>query len=100
MAPSGVEVSGAEAGGVDKSYQFTASVDPITATVPITYVWSVDGEVAITHMGGITDSVMISWEHPGAHMISVAASNPAGIVEDAWLFSVEIRVFLPLSLRQ
>jgi M6 family metalloprotease-like protein len=100
MAPSGVEVSGAEAGGVDKSNQFTASVDPITATVPITYVWSVDGELAITHMGGITDSVMFSWEHPGVHVISVAASNPAGIVEDAWSFSVYIRVFMPLSLRQ
>ncbi len=99
MPPSSVEVAGAEVGEVNEIYLFTASVDPITTTVPITYVWSVDGEVSITDTAGITDSVIFSWEQPGTHQISVSASNPAGTVGDIWSMTVYIRVFIPMSLR-
>jgi hypothetical protein len=99
MPPLSVEVSGSEAGRVDESYLFTATVDPITTTIPITYVWSVDGEVFITQTGGIIDSVMLSWEKPGVHLISMTASNPVGIVGDMWIFTVYIRVYMPINLR-
>ncbi len=99
MPPLSVEVSGPKAGEVGDSSIFTSTVFPISATVPITYVWSVDGEVVITHTSGITDSVMIDWEEPGMHMVSVSATNPAGSVEEDWTFTVYIRVLIPISMR-
>jgi hypothetical protein len=59
----------------------------------------VDGEVFITQTGGIIDSVMLSWEKPGVHLISMTASNPVGIVGDMWIFTVYIRVYMPINLR-
>ncbi len=99
MPPTRVTVSGAEAGRVNESYLFNASVDPITTTVPITYDWSVDGELSISHTAGITDTVLLSWEQPGIHKITVSASNSAGKVEGAWAFTIYIKVFIPMSMR-
>ena len=99
VAPSNLEVTGPDVGGVNTSYIFTAIVSPITTTVPITYVWTVDGQITITDTVGIIDSVSLSWDQPGLHQISVLATNQAGQVIDTWTTTLYFRSFLPISMR-
>ena len=99
MAPSSVELSGPELVEMGGSTAFTATVYPITTTVPITYVWSVDGQVSMTNTSGISDSILLKWEQPGKHQIAVTATNPAGSARDSWTLTVYIRLFMPLSFR-
>lgn len=99
MPPVGFEVSGPAMGGVDESYLFIATVNPITTTLPITYIWTVDDQLPVTHTTGITDTLMIRWDEPGIHQISVIATNPAGSVADVWAVTIYIRQFLPLGMR-
>ena len=83
MPPLSMEVSGSEAGEVGESNIFTATVFPISATVPITYVWTVDGEVVI-HSYDVElrqrDAQLGSSR--GCTLVSVSATNPAGSVEE------------------
>jgi hypothetical protein len=85
-------------GGVKESYIFTATVSPITTTVPITYVWLVDDELTITHTAGISDTATFDWDQPGLHQLSLSASNPAGSVVAIWSITIYLKVFLPINL--
>lgn len=99
MAPKRLAISGRDKGFVGKDYAFTASVLPITTTVPLTYVWAVDGEEVITHTSGITDTVILSWSVPGMHHISVLARNPVGNLVADWSVTIFIQIYMPLSLK-
>jgi hypothetical protein len=98
MPPGRLEVAGPDVGGVKESYIFTATVSPITTTVPITYVWLVDGLLTITDTAGIFDTVTLSWDQPGLHQLSLSASNPAGSVVAIWSITIYLKVFLPINL--
>jgi hypothetical protein len=99
MLPADLQVSGLDMGGINESYLFIATVSPITTTLPITYVWTVDGQLTFTHTTGVTDTLMIKWEEPGLHPISVTATNQVGTVDDTWEITIYIRQFLPISMR-
>jgi hypothetical protein len=99
MPPAGLEVIGPVVGDVHSSYTFTATVNPITTTVPLTYVWSVDDQLVITHTSGIYDTASFTWDQPGFHQFSISATNPAGSVVDTWATTIYIKVYLPISLR-
>jgi len=99
MPPDNVQVSGPEIGNVQDSYTFTATINPITTTVPITYVWTIDEQLNITHTAGVSDTLTYNWDYPGLHQVSVSASNLAGSVDDTWSITVYIKVLLPISLR-
>jgi hypothetical protein len=99
MPPVSLEVTGPDVGVVMEIYRFTATVNPITTTVPITYVWSVGGQPTITDTAGIFDTVTLSWDQPGLRQLSISASNPAGSVVDTRSITIYVRVFLPISLR-
>jgi len=47
-APNNVEIDGPIAGLSEIIYQFSASVEPITTTLPITVVWSATNQDMIT----------------------------------------------------
>ena len=98
MPPGRLEVAGPDVGGVKESYIFTATVSPITTTVPITYVWLVDDELTITHTAGISDTATFDWDQPGLHQLSLSASNPAGSVVAIWSITIYLKVFLPINL--
>ena len=99
MPPDNVRVSGPETGEVQSSYTFTALINPITTTIPITYVWTIDGHSVITHTAGVSDTLYYNWDYPGPHQLAVSASNPAGSVVDSWSITIYVKVFVPISLR-
>jgi M6 family metalloprotease-like protein len=99
MAPAFVEVSGPDTGNVRDSYTFTASVNPTTTTVPITYIWYIDDQLTFTHTAGISDTATFNWDSPGLHQVTVSATNPAGSVVDVWSITIYVKTFLPINLR-
>ncbi len=78
VAPQDVTINGPIVGDVNTSYAFTATVSPLDATQPITYVWEADGQPTITHTGGITDVISLSWPLTGTYGLTVTAVNPHG----------------------
>jgi hypothetical protein len=71
-----LELSGPATSTSGYENMFTAAVSPITATLPVTYVWEVTGFPAITETNGISVSRSFSWSTLGAKTIKVTASNP------------------------
>jgi serine protease len=85
---SSVSLDGPTDGKVQSSYTFTATVSPITATLPSLYVWQATGQMPVTHSDGITDTFVFSWELPGTQVVTVTATNPLGSVSDTHLITV------------
>ena len=77
---SSLQIQGPEVGALGQVYTFTASVTPLTATQPVTYVWQVSDGRQITHTAGLSDTAAFSWETPGAYTLTVAARNAASTV--------------------
>ncbi len=94
-----VDISGAEQGFIEDSLAFTATVSPVDATAPITYIWETGGLPPIQHMDGITDTIDLIWYAGGTKAITVTASNPAGSVLDTWTITINAQIFLPINLR-
>ncbi len=83
-APGSVIPTGPALGIINVSYTFTATVNPITATTPITYVWQATGLPTQTHTGrGGSDTATFTWPTgaTGVKTISVSASNKAGAAQ-------------------
>ncbi|MBL7063454.1 MAG: hypothetical protein ISS49_04500, partial [Anaerolineae bacterium] len=60
---------------------FTATVEPPTATLPITYTWRVSESVSqrvITHTGGLSDTAVFTWTVVGPQVVTVTAVNECG----------------------
>ena len=73
--PTSVDISGPTSGTVDVGYPFTATVSPVTATLPVTYVWQVAGRPATRHTGGLSDTLVLSWQETGPQVITVTATH-------------------------
>ncbi len=88
LSPTLVTISGPGEGIVGQSYTFTATVGPITTTLPLAYVWQASGQLPITHTAGITDEVSVTWQLPGMQIITVTASNVSGSVSDSHAITI------------
>ncbi|MDM8530967.1 choice-of-anchor Q domain-containing protein [Anaerolineales bacterium HSG25] len=80
--PLSVMLTGAKHGELGQAYTFTATSDPSTTT-PITYLWEVDGQTAITQTtqsGIYTDTASWTWDSIGTKMITVTAQNRSGSI--------------------
>ena len=99
MPPAQLELKGPDMGRLGESDVFTATVSPINTTLPITYIWSLDGQFTITHTVGISDTALFNWNRPGLHQIEVSATNPVGSVADTWSITIYFRVFLPIGMQ-
>ncbi len=75
---STVDIHGPAIGYASTDYAFTAVPAPFYATTPITYVWQADGHLPITHTGGISDVINLSWPLTGTYGLTVTAVNPLG----------------------
>ncbi len=84
-----VSITGPAGGVIQTSYTFTASVTPITSTVPVTYVWQASGQAPITHTGGLTDTVDFIWGSGGVKAITVTASNLVNTVIGTHAITIE-----------
>jgi hypothetical protein len=90
-APGSVALSGPTIGVVNISSTFTATVSPITATTPITYVWQATGLTTQTHTGrGTSDIASFTWPSgaTGQKTITVSASNAVGAVSKSTLITI------------
>ena len=99
VTPTSVSISGVEQGWTGREYVFTATVSPETAGTPITYTWQADGQLPVTHIGGITDMVSYTWDTPGIKVIVVTASNAYGEVMDTHpinILELPYHYYLPL----
>jgi len=77
---TGVTISGPTQGVVQATYLMTATAQPLAATQPITYRWFVSGQGAITHTAGLFDTIPVVWVTPGNAVVTVTATNTAGII--------------------
>ncbi len=75
-----VQLTGSVTGFVQSAYVFTASVSPISTTLPLTYTWQASGQSQIVHSADWTDTVTYTWNAVGEQTIAVAASNSVGVV--------------------
>jgi hypothetical protein len=99
MLPASLGITGPTTGEVQSSYTFSATVSPITTTIPITYVWLVDDQMVLTHQAGVVDIGTFSWDLPGTHHLSVSATNAAGSVEASWTIDIHVKIYFPITLR-
>jgi PKD repeat protein len=92
--PGDVSLDGPLAGNINTAYPFAATVSPLTATLPVTYVWQAMGQETITRSNkGISDSLPYSWHLPGPKLITVTATNPGGTVSHSHAITVVAAAF-------
>lgn len=102
VPPGSATITGPESGLVGESQEFTAWVEPISTTIPLTYVWHADGHVPITHTVGLTDVVSFTWDLPGTQTITVTASNLSGTVTDTHVITITppiYKTYLPIVIQ-
>jgi plastocyanin len=81
QGPVELSVAGPISGAAALAQTFTASVSPITATQPITYIWAATGQTTVTRTDkGLNDTFVFTWPAPaiGPQMITVTAVNSVG----------------------
>ncbi len=86
--PTDLSITGLPTGLIHTRYIFTATVSPVTATIPITYVWQATGQVPITNTGGLSDTIAFTWDTTGAQVITLTVANDAGTVTDTRVISI------------
>ncbi len=90
VAPTGVAIAGPMEGQVSAPYTFTATVSPISATTPITFVWEAAGQSPVTRTGGLSDAISFAWPLSGTHIITVTASNRPGTASGTHVFRATV----------
>jgi len=87
-----VEISGHSIGGINTGHTFTAVAGPPTATLPITFTWEATDQVTKVQLSDtdITDTVAFAWNTPGMKVITVTASNAAGVASDTHAISLSV----------
>lgn len=82
IAPATVTISGPTVGALNSVYNFTATVNPLMITQPITYVWHSDNQTPLTMTEGTTATVSWQWATSGVQTMMVTATNPVGSVSN------------------
>ncbi|MBU0491732.1 MAG: hypothetical protein KKA73_17070 [Chloroflexi bacterium] len=73
---TGVHIDGPTDTVVGVPQTFTATISPITATQPITYIWEATGLAGVVHPnGGIVDTAVFTWPVAGPQWVTVTAAN-------------------------
>lgn len=77
---TGVTLSGATSGLANVPHAFTATVNPVTATQPITYIWQATAQPSMTTTSGLSSTAVFTWTTPGIQSITVTATNEGSAV--------------------
>jgi hypothetical protein len=94
-----VAIGGPITGTTGVAYPFTATMSPLTAIQPITYVWEASAHPPVTRTGGLNDTIYLAWDTPGPKTVTVTVLNIAGGVTDGHMIAVDQRVYLPAILK-
>jgi hypothetical protein len=87
-----VTISGPITGIPNNTYTFTATVNPLATTIPITYVWKATGQSSVTTTADLTDTVTFNWSTGGAKTITVTAASGGGTVTDTHIINIGVPV--------
>jgi len=105
VSPISVAIGGPTVGSVDIPYIFSASVSPVTTTLPITYIWQATGyNDVVTHTnGGLSDTITFTWIILGPQTVTVTATGVCSAVVGTHVIAIEdieeFKLHLPLVMR-
>jgi acid phosphatase len=86
---TGLTLTGDPVARVNAATAFTATVSPLSATLPFTYVWQAAEQAPVTHTNGaLTDTVQFTWTTTGTKPVTVTAINAAGAFSTAIVVTV------------
>ncbi|HEY85050.1 MAG TPA: hypothetical protein G4N96_08085 [Chloroflexi bacterium] len=102
---SQVSLSGASTGAIGTAQPFTATVSPLTATLPVTYIWQASEQPPYSHtVSSYDDERSFTWTLSGAKVVTVTVSGAAGGEQVATRTIVisggNFSVYLPLVLKE
>jgi uncharacterized repeat protein (TIGR01451 family) len=83
-----VTISGPITGTTQTGQTFTATVNPITATLPITYTWQASGQSDVIHTSALSDTAAFTWTTIGAQAVTVTAASGAEVVSDTHVITI------------
>lgn len=81
-------ISGPATGIVNMSHVFTATVSPVTTTLPITYSWQATGQLPVTRIGNLSNAITFTWRTTGTKNITVTATNAGGVVSSVHTITI------------
>jgi hypothetical protein len=99
IPPQGLQAGGSEKGFTHSESTFSVQLSP-TTTLPVTYVWFVEGQLPITHTGGLSDTFSVQWDTTGTYTVTVLVTNGGGTISYGWEVAVFTRLFLPFTSRK
>jgi hypothetical protein len=77
-----VEVRGPETGATGFGYAFIGVVSPVTASMPITYIWRADDQALVEpREGGVEDTIEFTWEVTGVKSVTLTVSDTCGTTQ-------------------
>lgn len=91
-----LSVEGTSGGLVDEVLHFTATVSPLAASLPITYLWQPQGLTTTEQVTGSSSAITLSWSHTGTFPITVSAVNQGAVITG--YFTVEVKMLAPLGI--
>ena len=98
-----VTINGGNACPIGLACSFSATVDPNTATVPITYTWQASEQSGAVHQTTATiDYFYATWSVASTQYVTVTAQNAFGDATASHTFEVksfDYAVYLPLVLK-
>ena len=71
-------VSGPMIGTVNQPYSFVASVNPISASLPITFTWQAEDHSPMIIVGNLSNTMTFTWATLGHKVITVSSANAGG----------------------
>jgi CSLREA domain-containing protein len=88
IPPEVVTISGPSTGFIQEGYTFTATVSPITTTLPLIYIWQASGQLPVTHTSSLTDTVNFTWNLPGSQTVSAEVIGTGYPVSDTHVINI------------
>jgi PKD repeat protein len=92
VGPAGVVIAGPTMGAVQVDHTFTATVSPVSTTLPVTYSWRASGQEPVMRSGGLSDTVAFSWDTAAAQAVTVTVANAIDTVTDTHAISTYVPV--------
>lgn len=87
LAPT-VVLTGATSPQMGVPYVYTATVSPVTTSLPIYYSWYSTGHPWSGVSGGLTDTSTYTWTTPGNKVVQVWVNNADGWDQDGMLIKI------------
>lgn len=80
VGPGSLSISGPTAGLIAHTQTFTATINPLDTTWPLTYTWTTAGQPPVVQIGDLQNTLSFTWPDPGPQTITVTAVNHLGVV--------------------